>query len=168
MDDNCRPLEHFNYFFFYFCYFLQDGQQAENMHKTEPTKCSSSPGPIPSVLLLLLLLSQLLCRVKGKGSENIRKNAVTQFPGFDIQSKGGHTTDCTIWGIAHSHIFVLFVVLWYIIFCLYKTGPRKTTQHITSFLFVLFFLPKPGEKKLHFCTIACYKMLQVLSDFLIL
>lgn len=71
-------------------------------------------------------------------------------------------TGRTTWDIANSHFFVLFVDVC-IIFCLYKTGPQKeTTQHITSF-FVLFFLPKPGEKKLHFCTIACHKKLQVFS-----
>lgn len=32
-------------------------------------------------------------------------------------------------------------------------------QHNTSphFYLFYFFLPKPGEKKLHFCAVACYK-----------
>lgn len=151
MDDNCRPLEHFN--------FLQDGQWAENMHKPNRLSVHHPRAPSP----LCPSSSSFCCFVeskeKGLKIQQYPEEHSHRIPGFDIQSTGGHMTDCITWGIAHSHVFVLFVIIWYIIFCLYKTGPRETTQHITSFLFVLFFLPKPGEKKLHFCTIACYKML---------
>lgn len=56
--------------------------------------------------------------------------------------------------VAHSHLFVLFVVIWYIIFCLYKTGPRKnnTTHHLIFVCFI--FLTKTwGEETtfLHNC-----------------
>lgn len=161
MDDNSRPLEHFNFLFF-----LQDGQRAENMHKQnrQSVHHPRNPIPPPQPPLYSPPLS-LLCRVKGKGSEKAihpeeRSHRNSQALTFKVRG-GGHDWLPT-WVIARSHIFVLFVVIWYIIFCLFKTGPRKTTQHITSFLFVLFFLTKTwGEETtfLHSCLLQkCYKM----------
>lgn len=128
-----------------------------------------SPSTTPSVLLPFLLLFQLLRRVKGKGSENIviylEEGSHRTSVLWHSKQEGGHVFDCRTRGIAYAHIFVLFFVIWYIIFCLYKTGPRKKKQHNTSphfYVFVFFVLPKPREKKLCFCTIACWRMLQVL------
>lgn len=105
------------------------------------------PSTTPSVLLPFLLLFQLLRRVKGKGSENIviylEEGSHRTSVLWHSKQEGGHVFDCRTRGIAYAHIFVLFFVIWYIIFSLYKTGPRKknnTTHHlIFMFLFFLFY-----------------------------
>lgn len=101
------------------------------------------PGPLPHPSSTS---SQLLCRVRWKWSESSETSLrITGSPSSD----GSHDR---LGDVAVRHLFLVHLLL-YIIFCLYKTGPRKKkkTQHITSFL---FFLPKPGEKKQHVCTIA--------------
>lgn len=138
MDDNCRPLEHF--IFFSIC--KMDSQLKMCTKQTD--KVFIGPSTTPSVLLPFLLLFQLLRRVKGKGSENIviylEEGSHRTSVLWHSKQEGGHVFDCRTRGIAYAHIFVLIFVIWYIIFCLYKTGPRKkTTQHITSFLCFCFF-----------------------------
>lgn len=62
-----------------------------------------------------------------------------------------------------GRLFVLSVCWYYCCLFVQRTSrEKKKTQHITSFL---FFLPKPGEKKLHFCTIACHEMLRAVRHF---
>lgn len=142
MDNNCRPLEHFK--------FLLDGQWAENMHK--PNRHSvHHPGP-PSPLSSS---SSLSCFVesneKGLKIQRYPQEHSHWIPGL-WHSKHRGTHDWL--GVAHSHFFVLFVVIWYIIFCLYKTGPRKNnTTHHLIFVFLFFLTKTWGEETtfLHNC-----------------
>lgn len=142
MDANCRPLEHFIWSFL-----LQDGQRAENKVFISPR----APPPFYSS-------SSFSCFVESK-EKGLKIRRYPDEGGHRIpelwHSKrrgGGHMTTR---GIAHSHIFVLFVVIWYIIFCLYKTGPRKnnTTHHLIFICFDFFLTKTSGEETtfLHNC-----------------
>lgn len=142
MDDNCRPLEHFIFFFFFTC--NMDSKLKTCTKQTD--KVFISPSTTPSLLLLSLLLFQLLCRVKGKGSENMviyLEEGSHRISALTFKARGQTRVWLQDSGYClYSYICFVFVI-WYIIFCLCKTGPqkkKKTTQHITSFLcFCLFF-----------------------------
>lgn len=137
MDTNCRPLEHFNFIFF------PRWTVSWKHAQTEPTvfiRPPHVPAPSPLYSSSSSSSSSLSCfiRVKGKGSENNATSRRTQSPSRALTFKARGTHDWLHnWDVAYSHIFVLFVVIWYIIFCLYKTGPRK--QHNTSPHFYLFY-----------------------------
>lgn len=113
------------------------------------------PGPIPS-LLLLLLLSQLLCGIKGKGSENTAVSRRMQsLKSQALTFKAQRDTRLAAQLGVLLIVIYLFCLLSYDILFSVCIKQDLEKQHNTSpHFFVLFFLPKPGEKKLHFCTIA--------------
>lgn len=146
MDANCRPLEHFIWSFL-----LQDGQRAENKVFISPR----APPPFYSS-------SSFSCFVESK-EKGLKIRRYPDEGGHRIpdlwHSKrrgGGHMTTR---GIAHSHIFVLFVVIWYIIFCLYKTGPRKnnTTHHLIFICFDFFSYQNLGRRNYIFAQLLVTK-----------
>lgn len=105
-----------------------------------------SPSATPALLLLslLLLLFQLLCRVKGKGSENmviyLEKGSHRISVLWHSKQEDRRMSDCRTRGIAYTHIFVSFLsfdILSSV--CIKEDLEKKTTQHITSFLCLVFF-----------------------------
>lgn len=128
MDDNCRPLEHFN--------FLQDVQQAENMQIPNQHSVHHPPGPIPSVLLL----SQLLRRVKGKGSENTAMSTGRQSLNSQaLTFKAQGDTWLTAWLGVLRIVIYLFCLLSYDILFSVCIKQDLEKQHNTSPHFYLFY-----------------------------
>lgn len=151
MYDNCTPLEHF----FFFLFFVERWTTSWKHAQTETTKCSSYPGLHP----LFLLLSQLLRRVKGKrGQKNTAISGRTQSPNslaLTFKAPREVTHDWVLNSKVSLTVIYLFCLSSYAILFSVCMKQDLEKQHNTSphfCLFLFFFLPKPGEKKLHFCT----------------
>lgn len=105
-------------------------------NRTDKVFISPGPPSPPSVLLL----SQLLRRVKGKGSENTAISGRTQspnFPGFDIQST--RDTWLTAWLGVLLIVIYLFCLLSYDILFSVCIKQDLEKQHNTSPHFYFFF-----------------------------